>query len=140
MISKIYGLYTIKTTMYAPMDFVIMENVGKLRDKKHNHKLVFDMKGSTVKRRIHLQEQFWKEKLDFSGVLKDLNFVEIRNDLGNKLINLNEQEIDFIRNTFESDSKFLADHGLMDYSCLLTIETNPRNGMQYYYWGIIDYL
>jgi len=46
------------------------------------------MKGSKIARRIALQEKFWKNKLNFSGILKDLNFIEISNDLGNKLINL----------------------------------------------------
>ena len=98
------------------------------------------MKGSKIARRVVVQDQFWKKKLDFQGVLKDLNFVEIRNNLGSKLIDLREQEIDQLRIIFESDTQFLADNHLMDYSCLLTIETNPKDGSKFYHWGIIDYL
>jgi 1-phosphatidylinositol-4-phosphate 5-kinase len=90
LIAKIYGLFSIRTSMYAPMDFVVMENVSRLNNQE-NFKVTFDMKGSTFRRYANLQnkqKQFWKRKLDCSGVLKDLNFLEISKAIGNKLLDL----------------------------------------------------
>jgi len=64
-----------------------MENISQLINPK-SYKLMFDLKGSTVNRKIKLKEQFWNNKLHFSGILKDLNFIEISKATGNKLIDI----------------------------------------------------
>ena len=121
------------------MDFVIMENISRMNNKK-NHKVTFDMKGSTFRRYTSLQKQFWNNKIDCPGVLKDLNFVEISQSVGSKLINLSEDTCEELIDNFAADSGFLAEQGLMDYSCLLVVESSVTEINQHYHWGIIDYL
>ena len=54
LIAKIYGIYTIKTDAFSPVDVIVMENTARLRSQ-NSLKLVFDLKGSTVNRKIDLQ-------------------------------------------------------------------------------------
>jgi 1-phosphatidylinositol-4-phosphate 5-kinase len=89
MIAKIFGVFTIRTKMYAPLDFVIMENIARLTNPVHD-KITFDLKGSTVGREIKLKNLEWNKKLKYSGVLKDINFIQISN-LRGKLIDLDQE-------------------------------------------------
>jgi 1-phosphatidylinositol-4-phosphate 5-kinase len=46
LIARIYGVFTLTTNMYDPLDFIIMQNTAQLFDrKKRLHS--FDLKGST---------------------------------------------------------------------------------------------
>jgi hypothetical protein len=54
LIAKIYGVYTIKTDRFAPLDFIIMENTVKLVDP-NNQTVCFDLKGSTFNRFTKLE-------------------------------------------------------------------------------------
>lgn len=58
-------------------------------------------------------------------VLKDMNFVEIERDIGENLLQLNNATCDMLLRAAQSDSKFLASLGIMDYSLLMAIETAP---------------
>ena len=103
MIGKIYGLFTVKTKMFSNLNFVIMENVTRMNNKS-NYKVTFDMKGSTFHRKAKLKTQFWHDKLDCQGVLKDLNFIEIAQAIGSKLINLTPTECNSMASVLEADS------------------------------------
>ena len=35
LIAKIYGVFTIKTNMYAPCDFIVMQNTAHLIDPEN---------------------------------------------------------------------------------------------------------
>ena len=48
-ISRIYGVYTIKTNSFASVDILVMQNTMKDLDK-NNRSIVFDLKGSLYKR------------------------------------------------------------------------------------------
>ena len=60
------------------MDFLVMENITYRIDKK-NKKHRFDLKGSTFNRKTITK----KHPLDFPGVLKDVNFLELSTEIGN---------------------------------------------------------
>jgi 1-phosphatidylinositol-4-phosphate 5-kinase len=45
LIAKIYGVFTIKTSVYAPLDFIVMQNTANLLSSK-NWSVKFDLKGS----------------------------------------------------------------------------------------------
>lgn len=53
LIAKIYGVYTIKTSYFVPVDMIVMENTTQIQDID-NMKLIFDMKGNTFKRSTKL--------------------------------------------------------------------------------------
>ena len=50
LLAKIYGLYTIKTNKFSPVDIIIMKNTNRRINKK-NQTITFDLKGS-IKNRI----------------------------------------------------------------------------------------
>ena len=54
--------------------------------------------------------------------MKDMNFIEINQDLNHTLINFPEDKVDYYSSIIEKDSIFLLSHGLMDYSLLLVVE------------------
>lgn len=50
----------------------------------------------------------------------------MRKDLGNHLMSLEKSGIAKLNESVAKDSKFLAEHNIMDYSLLLVIETVPE--------------
>lgn len=53
MLSRIYGLYSIKTNIFGPLTVIVMENTAVMYDSE-NGKMKFDIKGSTIGRKTHL--------------------------------------------------------------------------------------
>jgi hypothetical protein len=51
LIAKIYGVFTITSNVFAPLRVMIMQNTAKLQNPQ-NPKMTFDMKGSTIKRKV----------------------------------------------------------------------------------------
>lgn len=49
LIARIYGVFTIKTNLFASLDVMIMQNTCLLKNKLNN-KITFDIKGSTTNR------------------------------------------------------------------------------------------
>ena len=102
LLAKVFGVFSVKTKLYASMDFLVMENVTYGLDTKIQ-KITFDLKGSTYNRRIKTTKA-----MDSSRVLKDQNFIEMSNHYGNKLLKLDyyicKQEL----KALEADSRFLA--------------------------------
>ena len=82
LLARIYGVFTIKTSHFPDLDFVIMQNTVKLFNKA-NSKLTFDLKGSKTKRWVKVSASDIHSK-----VLKDMNFLH-ENELS-KLVNLTE--------------------------------------------------
>ena len=80
LLAKVFGVFTVKTKIYATMDFLIMENVTYGLQAK-NQSITFDLKGSTYNRRT-------KTNNAFSRVLKDQNFLQMSKHFGNKLLKL----------------------------------------------------
>lgn len=79
LLARIYGIFTIKTDYFDPLDIIVMQNTSQLRNKS-NDKLIFDMKGSTIGRKVGFgpsENKFWLKKLNFKKCLKDLNYLEM---------------------------------------------------------------
>ena len=53
LLAKIYGLYTIKTNVFDPLDIILMQNTSMLQDPS-NDRLLFDLKGSISNRKSKL--------------------------------------------------------------------------------------
>ena len=49
LLARIYGIFTIKTKFFEPLDIIIMQNTCNPNNKK-NDQLTFDLKGSTIGR------------------------------------------------------------------------------------------
>jgi 1-phosphatidylinositol-4-phosphate 5-kinase len=127
LIAKIYGVFTIKTDRFAPLDFMIMENT--VRTGETNSKVLFDLKGSTFKRlsKLKVEDLNWRKKMNCSKVLKDLNWLKFYKEMGSCLMDLQPENIAKFNNIIQRDSKFLASKGLMDYSLLLAIESQGKS-------------
>jgi hypothetical protein len=67
LIARIYGIFTIKTNQFAPLDVMIMQNTCLMTVKK---KFTFDLKGSLVGRKVSYVP-------NAKTVLKDVNFLEL---------------------------------------------------------------
>lgn len=127
LLARIYGIFTIKTKFFAPLDIIIMQNTCNPVNKK-NDKLTFDMKGSTVGRQAKFdkeEERFWLKQLNQKRCLKDLNYVEINRDFDQRFMTLNKEQYDSLEWLIKLDSIFLKNHKLMDYSLLLVVEMVP---------------
>lgn len=82
----------------------------------------------------------------------------MRRELGGRnLVNVDTSTAELISLVLETDSRFLRDHNLLDYSCYLVVESKHHDpikhqrrinrnkfissdGMEAYHIGIIDYL
>ena len=53
LLARIYGIFTIKTNLFAPMKVLIMQNSSNLINRK-GPKMTFDLKGSTYGRRTKM--------------------------------------------------------------------------------------
>jgi hypothetical protein len=88
--------------------------------------MVFDLKGSTINRKVSLgpdDRKFWRTSLNHKKDLKDLNYLEICKDMDSSLMNISKHQFDELENLISNDSQFLKRMKLMDYSLLLTIES-----------------
>ena len=90
MMARIYGLFTIKTNYFAPLEVMVMQNTFQ-SSKKSDCILKFDLKGSTIARNVknitseaaQLQLSRAKSEVDFfklvqtDRTLKDVNFIKL---------------------------------------------------------------
>lgn len=66
LIARIYGIFTFKSNRFAPINVIVMQNTSKLTHRK-SQKMIFDMKGSTVDRKVSFEKEdqkFWFNYLD----------------------------------------------------------------------------
>ena len=47
LIARIYGVFTLESNVFSPVDIVIMQNTGRINGPQ---RLIFDLKGSKVNR------------------------------------------------------------------------------------------
>ena len=67
LLSKIFGVFTVKMNKVDPVHIMLMENTMRLKDPERLN-YVFDLKGSLVDRKV-------KGKTKASTTLKDINFL-----------------------------------------------------------------
>lgn len=125
LLARIYGMYTINTNVFEPLDIIIMQNT-KYQSERKSAELTFDIKGSTHKRLtkgIHPNEyKRWLNGKSSNKIMKDLNFLKLQKDSNQDLIRIDDYDQTALRDQIVKDSLFLCHHNLIDYSLLLTIE------------------
>ena len=112
LLSRYYGLHKLRfykdKKMKKNFFLVIMNNVFHDGIKSISPESIFDLKGSTYKRRTS------EEKLRLKAAGKDLNFLDII-EQGSLNINIKNDKLEEVLSIIESDSKFLAKSNIIDY-------------------------
>ena len=113
LISKILGVFTVKSGKMGDVHIMMMENTLRFREPA-NLRYIFDLKGSKVDRKV-------KGKTKNSTTLKDINFL-MAAQANKNFTKTYEVDRKKLIQAMEKDVEFLRSHGLMDYSLLLGIE------------------
>ena len=95
------------------VNIILMENTLRIKDEKRL-KYVFDLKGSTVDRKV-------KGQTKQTTTLKDVNFL-MAAKVNKDFTDLGPHRRRLIK-AIQKDVKYLRSQGLMDYSMLLGIES-----------------
>lgn len=123
LLGKIFGCYEVHT-QHAKHHYICMENLFYGFDKCPDI-MVYDLKGSATNRYVVRTKP--------GQVLLDTNFKINQNG---EPLPLSAKDKKFCDKAFANDSKFLADHNLIDYILLLIIDPKSYKVRM----GIIDYL
>ena len=114
LLSRYYGLHKLRfykdNKMQKNFFLVIMNNVFHNGQHPISPETIFDLKGSTYKRRTS------EEKLRLKAAGKDLNFLDMI-DQGGVNINVKPDKLSEILRVIEEDSMFLAECNIIDYRC-----------------------
>jgi len=92
-ITKIYGVFTIKSNVFKSVDVMIMKNTSYVKNPKNNS-VKFDLKGSLYKRETKIPEHE-KESMHEKGyksILKDINLLTLKKEMDKNLINFNQSD------------------------------------------------
>jgi len=95
LIARIYGLYTIKTNIFGPLQLILMQNTAQ-NLYNHHPRISFDLKGSLFGRYNPLpskENKFWKTTLNSKKILKDANFIEICKEIDFSLVELLQVDV-----------------------------------------------
>jgi 1-phosphatidylinositol-4-phosphate 5-kinase len=115
LVARIYGIFTVRMEGLVPVHILLMSNAAQCGSLV---KFVFDLKGSMINREV-------KEKdITPGGTLKDVNLLSICKD--EQWLIMQKKDRHTVMEQIKHDIKFLGKLGIMDYSLLVIIETNPK--------------
>jgi hypothetical protein len=121
LISRIYGVFTIKMDAFSPVHVMIMENcLEEVPGYSLDH--VFDIKGSEFSREVLKKTpSSVLEKQPSTGgeVLKDLDYIRLK--AMRNFIDFSSEDWEKITQMISHDTIMLRNLGVMDYSLLLSI-------------------
>ena len=124
IISRIYGVYTVKMKSYRPVHLILQQNTLRF-DNNNDVSRVYDLKGSLFSRLVK------SHRITASTTtLKDQNF--INNQLHFAEVDLSAEDCHRINDVIRKDSDFLASMNIMDYSILLGIESKLQINTEEY--------
>ena len=130
IISRMYGVYTIRMQKIATVHLMLMANTLMFKNSD-NIERIFDLKGSTVSREVKLNR-----KTKNTATLKDTNYLKIQKD--DAIIAFMDEDNDKLRRVISADVKFLEDHKIMDYSMLLSAERYSARSFSLDNGGVLD--
>ena len=114
LISRIYGVYSIRMQKIATVHLMLMANTLNFKEPKRVQR-IFDIKGSRVSREVKITA-----KTKPTATLKDINFLTIQKR--QDLFNFMPKDVAKLRRICKADVDFMRRHGIMDYSLLLSAE------------------
>ena len=98
LLSKIFGVFTVKMGSVDPVHIMLMENTMRLKDPDRLN-YVFDLKGSLVDRKV-------KGKTKASTTLKDINFL-MAAEANHNFTSMNIVDHRLLKATLRKDVDFL---------------------------------
>ena len=98
LLSKIFGVFTVKMGSVDPVHIMLMENTMRLKDPNRLN-YVFDLKGSLVDRKV-------KGKTKASTTLKDINFL-MAAEANHNFTSMNIVDHRLLKATLRKDIEFL---------------------------------
>jgi len=116
LLSRIYGVYSVKMQDYQMVHLILMGNTLRFDESKDISR-IYDLKGSTFSRLV-------KGRTTHKSTLKDQNFVMNQHHV--QEINLSKRDMRRVNRAIHEDTKFLAKLNIMDYSILLGIESKVK--------------
>ena len=116
LLSKIFGIFTIRKKGMFQQHVMLMENTLQLKDSAMQ-KCVYDLKGSTAGR-------YTKGKMTRKTIRKDLDWVKDKKRNAN-LLSLSPVNCSIIK-VLRRDVAYLKLKGLLDYSLLLAVEESKE--------------
>lgn len=121
IISRIYGMFTIKMDSFSPVHVMVMENCLE-EVPGYNLDHVFDIKGSEFSREVlkgTSSNELARNPRTAGQVLKDLDFKRIK--AMRNFIDLSQEDWEKITHLLAEDTQLLRNLCYMDYSLLLSI-------------------
>ena len=100
IITKIFGVFTVKTDATNSVHLMLMENTLQLKNPE-GLKYIFDLKGSLVDRKT-------KGKITSSTTLKDVNFLLASSTNPSNFINLDDSIKEKLVQIIRKDVDFLS--------------------------------
>ena len=95
---------------------------NSLQINKTGLEFIFDIKGSSIRREVLITPETKK-----STILRDNNFLKLIEQKKLKRYDLNSIEQRHLLFQLRSDSEFLRDNNIVDYSLLLAVEKRKMN-------------
>ena len=117
ILSRIYGVYTVKMKSYGAVHMILMGNILRW-DIDQDVTRVCDLKGSKFSRIVK------GTRIKPTTTLKDQNFLENQREINE--VNLSDQDLHRINAVIKKDSDFLSSLNIMDYSIMLGIENKVQ--------------
>lgn len=113
LICRYYGLFSIFCDQSSvPLKVVVMRHARS--NLKSIIRGTYDLKGSTMNRKVIIPKESKGTSKEYLTVKKDLNFKE---EIGS--LNLNDRDKERFLKYVTMDSQFLLDKGIMDYSLFI---------------------
>ena len=141
LLAKILGIYEIHINQNELTEeiyyIILMENIHYQLDESIFEKKKFktyDLKGSKIKRYINNRNN---DKNIRNQVLLDTNFIE---DFYFNPIIINKNDFDLFIKGLNSDTLFLCNLNVVDYSLLLVVNKESTGKNKVIKFGIIDYI
>ena len=119
LLSRIYGVFKIELKDKGSIDVIIQRNMNDL--PKDTKLLTFDFKGSTVDRQSISKEDMKKSKDELMNKYKNIVLKDIDLGIINMEIVLNYDDWQKFTSVIDSDSMFLQNYEVTDYSLVVFI-------------------
>ena len=128
LLSRIYGVFKLELKDKGSIEIIIQRNMDDL--PIHTKLLTFDLKGSTVDRQSISNEDINLNKDELFNKYKKIVLKDLDLGIIDMKIILNYKDWDILMSTIDSDSMFLQNSEVTDYSLLVFVHKYRREDIE----------